>query len=323
MSYYLTTITCKAVHSITADNVARIDEKMAHEGLSFATRKHARTVVTLVLDCAASRAMVPRTLVADSRGRRRWSADVLADVPDLLPATAAEIERKRARVEAKAIEPEELRRVLDVTAEHRDGVLVAFLAFTGARRGEALGLSWTDVDLDAGLTRIRHNLAAVQQPDAGTVMHLTTTKTVAGVRTIRLDPALVSALRTWHARQAAERLAAGTAWAGPIHGTDRDGFPITCESPIFTDEIGRPVSIHRLRRVTAEIGQAAGLTANLTPHTLRHAVTSILLAEGVQIEAVAAHLGHADARVTAEVYAHALNAGRDEAGTAIGRVVGG
>jgi integrase len=41
-------------------------------------------------------------------------------------------------------------------------------------------------------------------------------------------------------------------------------------------------------------------------HTLRHTHASHLLSRGVPLTAVSARLGHADANITARIYAHAL-----------------
>jgi integrase len=41
---------------------------------------------------------------------------------------------------------------------HRSGYAWSFLATTGCRRGEMLGLRWSDVDLDAGVASIRQQV---------------------------------------------------------------------------------------------------------------------------------------------------------------------
>lgn len=45
--------------------------------------------------------------------------------------------------------PGDLRRFLELTADERHGCLWRFMAMTGVRRGEALGLRWGDLDLDS------------------------------------------------------------------------------------------------------------------------------------------------------------------------------
>jgi integrase len=74
------------------------------------------------------------------------------------------------------------------------------LAMTGARRGEALGLRWEDVDVEAGTIAIRRSLIVVNHE-----VHLSDPKTKRGNRTIALDPITLEALKAHAARQADER----------------------------------------------------------------------------------------------------------------------
>jgi len=46
--------------------------------------------------------------------------------------------------------------LLKACGENRYRTLYTFLALTGCRRGEALGLHWSEVDLEAGVARIRY-----------------------------------------------------------------------------------------------------------------------------------------------------------------------
>ena len=81
------------------------------------------------------------------------------------------------------------------------------MATTGLRRGEALGLRWSILDLDAGRASIRQTVIAIKH----TVM-LGTPKTAKGRRTITSTAGTVSALREHRKRQAAERLLMGAGW---------------------------------------------------------------------------------------------------------------
>jgi integrase len=57
--------------------------------------------------------------------------------------------------EAKPLALEELRSFLDAVREHPRGALYLLAATLGLRRGELLGLRWSDVDLDAGTLAVR------------------------------------------------------------------------------------------------------------------------------------------------------------------------
>ncbi len=173
---------------------------------------------------------------------------------------------------------------------------VITLQCLGLRPEEVCGLRWRDADLAAGTLRIRRVRTLV---DARPVEK--EPKTAAGRRVLPLDAALITALRTFKARQAGERLAAGPAYA--------DGGYVTC------DELGAPSDPARLRRVWYRLMREAGVP-RITPYTAsRHAAGSYLGRAGVSPAVIAAWLGHTDAGFTMSTYVHArpedLAAARD------------
>ncbi len=76
---------------------------------------------------------------------------------------------------------------------------------------------------------------------------------------------------------------------------------------VFTDEAGRPLPGHRVNSALSRIAGAAGV-GHVHPHKLRHSAASLMLAEGMDIAAVGAVLGHASPAVNLSGYSHALNA---------------
>jgi len=85
-------------------------------------------------------------------------------------------------------------------------------ATTGVRRGEALGLRWKDVDLDAGVIAVANTRTVV----TGRVVS-GPPKTRAGERTIAIDGGTIAALKGWKKVQNAERLAMGADWPRDGH----------------------------------------------------------------------------------------------------------
>ena len=65
--------------------------------------------------------------------------------------------------------------------------LFEFLAYTGLRSGEALGLTWADIDLDAGLIRVHRQLSRKREHAP--------LKTQAGRREVVVAPAVAKLLR--------------------------------------------------------------------------------------------------------------------------------
>jgi integrase len=165
-------------------------------------------------------------------------------------------------------------RVLDQAGSDRP--LFKLLAFTGLRIGEALGLTWADVDLDAGLLSVHRQLSRYREHAK--------LKTEAGRRQIVLAPAMVRLLRARWLASAAK---------GP------DDF-------VFLNRVGRPLDYRHVGDNFRLAVRRSGVRADgrLSLHSLRHGYASLLIAEGLDVVFVSRKLGHADPGVRLSVYAH-------------------
>lgn len=159
------------------------------------------------------------------------------------------------------------------------------LSLYGLRRGEVLGLRWEDVDLDAGTLTVARARVLVE----GVVL-VQEPKTRNGLRTLPLDPDLLAALRTLHAQQARERLAAGEAH-------EASGW-------VVDDELGRPVHPEWYSDEFGRVARRAGVK-RLVLHEGRHTALSLMEKAGVPISIVSRWAGHYDASFTLRQYVHA------------------
>lgn len=178
----------------------------------------------------------------------------------------------------------QLRKFLDATSTDRLGALWHLLATTGIRRGEAAGLTWADVDLDAGELRVRRARVVVgyQVLDSGP-------KTDKGRRTIALDPGTVAVLRRHRAAQLEERLAWGPAY--------------TDSGLVFTREDGTGLHPERITQGFARLVKRVGLPA-ITVHGVRHSYATQLADAGVSLEVISKRLGHSSLSITGDLYRH-------------------
>lgn len=90
----------------------------------------------------------------------------------------------------------QLRQFLQVAMTHRLGPAIWLAAMTGMRRGEVLGLRWSDIDLDTATLSIRRSVSCT-----GYQVHTTPTKTRTSRRAIDLDQRTVEVLRDWRHHQ--------------------------------------------------------------------------------------------------------------------------
>ncbi len=198
---------------------------------------------------------------------------------------------------------EQLSAFLQGVADDRLGAAYLLLATTGMRRGEALGLRWSDLDLDAGRAAIRQTLIAVNhEPMLGTP------KTAKGRRTISLDASTVAALREHRRRQAAERLQMGAGW------TDLD--------LVFSRADGHPLHPERFSRSFADRARQLGFP-RIRLHDLRHGWATMALAAGVHPKVVQERLGHANIGITLDVYSHVTAGLHDDAAERVAGLVFG
>lgn len=199
-------------------------------------------------------------------------------------------------------------RVLLEAARSVGGWLLVFVTVgvaTGCRRGELLGLRWSDVDLDQGAATIRRSLGLVR----GQLVY-SPPKTEAGERTLELPAFAHTALKTHRAAQAQLRLAFGGAYdtASDLVICREDGSPL------------RPDYVtHRFKRLVRD----AGLPEAVHTHTMRHGFASLLAAGGEGAADIAKVLGHGDGgQLALRVYIRPQATAATRAAGAVERALG-
>jgi integrase len=178
--------------------------------------------------------------------------------------------------------------LLEVSRGDRFHALWVILATTGLRLGEALGLKWEDLDLEAATLRVRRQL---QRRRAGGSLVLDEVKSPTSRRLIHLGSVACEALRRLQTGQKEQRLATGAAWVDTgLVFTTAKGTPV---------EQGR-VSHHFKRTLTrAELPR-------VRIHDLRHTAASLMLEQGENPKVVQEMLGHASITLTLGTYSHVL-----------------
>jgi integrase len=110
---------------------------------------------------------------------------------------------------------------LEATKTSRYSMLFRLAAATGMRRGELLGLRWSDVHLDTGRIEVTQALTAI-----GYQASFSRLKTKTSRRCITLDPGTVKHLKAWRKQQAVLLNDAGLSNELGLVFTGSDGAPL-------------------------------------------------------------------------------------------------
>lgn len=228
--------------------------------------------------------------VALQRGRIARNVATLVDAP-----TAR-------RMEVEPLTADEARRVLKAATSLDNSARWSVALALGLRQGEALGLQWPDLDLEAGTVTIRRAL----QRQTGKGLVLVEPKSRAGRRTIMLPEPLRQLLIAHLVWQNDQRAAAGEAW-------EEHGF-------VFAQPNGRPIDARRdLLNWKALLAAAEVRDARL--HDARHTAATLLLQQGVAARVAMQVLGHSQITLTLGTYSHVVPELAKDAADRMGRAL--
>lgn len=221
------------------------------------------------------------------------------------PADAVDPPRRTVRPELPAWEAKTLRRFLQAAEADGDRLapLWTFLATTGVRRGEALGLRWADLNLETGVATIWRTLVTV-----GHVPTVSEPKTAAGRRSVTLDPGTIDVLRRHRETQAAERSRMGSGW--------------TDEGLTFCGIDGRALHPDRVSR-TFQTRVERWDCPRIPLHGLRHTWATLALQAGEHPRVVQERLGHSSITVTLGVYSHVIPVMHQQAADRVAGIIFG
>ena len=182
--------------------------------------------------------------------------------------------------------------------------LIGLAAVTGARRGELLGLHWSDIDLDKRFISIRGSLSYTSS--SGVKFGPTKTRQV---RRIALDDFGVAVIER---QRGFLTEVCGKLELAPV------------ENPwLFFGEVdgSKPLHPDSISSAFGKISKKLGMSG-IHFHSLRHFTATQLIAAGMDIRTVSSRLGHSDPSITLRVYSHVLEANDRAASDIMGRLLG-
>lgn len=192
--------------------------------------------------------------------------------------------------EMKTLTPEQLGAFFKEAKESGVYELYYLDLATGLRRGELLGLKWTDIDFQRGTMKIQRAIS--RQNGKVTAVPL---KTKNAYRTLPLSADVIGVL---HAQK---KRTGSSEWV----------FPSPNGTPMSPDSV-----LHMLQRVL----KRAGLP-RIRFHDLRHTFATLALQNGVDVKTVSSMLGHYSAGFTLDTYAHVTTDAQLKAAQTMGNIL--
>jgi integrase len=205
------------------------------------------------------------------------------------------------KFEIQPITPEQAQIFLNVIKGDRMEAMFAVALCLGLRRGEALALRWTDVDLQARTLRVCQSLQRINHK-----LEISEPKTKSSRRVLDLPDSLIVKLKEHRTRQLEEKLKTGEHW-------QETGL-------VFTTTLGTPYDPRHVKRRLDALLKKADLP-HYRVHDLRHFCASLLLAQGVPLKVVSDLLGHTRISITADLYTHVLPSMRRDAMDLMDRIL--
>jgi integrase len=282
---------------LTPDHVERLYAKLQRGGLAPGGVHHVHRTLRAALNEAVRRSHLPRNPV--------------------LVAKAPKLDEE----EVEPYDVSEVQRLLEAAAKRRNGARWALALALGLRQGEALGLTWDDVDLDKGTIRVRrsrlrprytHGCGGTCGKTPGRCPQRQATrpatggvKSKAGRRSVGLPSQLVALLRTHRAEQQQERTKAHELWHD--------------EGWVFASPTGQPINPRTDYTEWKRLLREAGLReARL--HDARHTAATVLLVLRQPTPTVMSLMGWSSGSMAAR-YQHVTDTMRSQVASQVGELI--
>ncbi len=161
------------------------------------------------------------------------------------------------------------------------GTFAYFLLYTGLRKGEALALTWQDIDFKKKIINVNKSLYYI-----GNKGEIKAPKTEAGIRQVILLPNIETLLKTKFNKKQSQY--------------------------IFPNDSGDMLHSSNYNRLWNKYKSESGIEG-ISAHSLRHAYCTILYDAGIDIKTAQELMGHSCVKMTQDVYTHISNNRRESA----------
>lgn len=195
--------------------------------------------------------------------------------------------------------PEQMKRLLDELSGADSFLTILTCAVMGCRRGEALGLYWSDIDFEASTIDFKRALVINNLTNTVEIGELKTKNS----RRILPMPDMLRA-ELLKVKQTKEKAARGA------------GKHVVSSPFVFTTMLGKPFRPDSISQAFKRAAVSVGLP-DMRLHDLRHTAITYMLEAGENPKTVSEFAGHATANFTMNQYAHVLEPSKKKASDAL------
>ena len=261
------------IRDIDPDHIIGLMKQLENHGLNHTSRKRVRGVVGNILQMGVEQRIISINAVK------------------LTPVPKKDSFHQKTRVMDPLTQQEALE-LIRLTQTHDLGLIIQISIATGMRRGETLGLKWSDINFDTEEIKIQRSLKEhrVKQADGSWKTHIgeDDVKTRNSRRTLELGDSTIKLLKAEKHKQQMKKLVAGNAWQEADY--------------VFTNDIGGPLNPNgvskRFSKLLAKLG-----CRHIRFHDMRHTTAVLLLVAESPLEEVSQLLGHSSISITKDTYA--------------------
>lgn len=193
--------------------------------------------------------------------------------------------QQKPKKEKIALAKNELNKFLTLAKKNARPVLYTAwhtLAYTGLRRGELLGLEWSDIDFKNKTISVSKTLVTINGK-----LSTQSPKTKRSARTISLDDSTVQILKDWKLKQKKLFFKYGVKPTNIVITNTKGGY---FDFAHFRDELRYFLGKHKLKQFSV--------------HSLRHTHASLLFEAGIEPKTISDRLGHSNIQTTLDMYTH-------------------
>ncbi|GMA62217.1 site-specific integrase [Alicyclobacillus fastidiosus] len=227
----------------------------------------------------------------------KWGL-VSRNVSDLVDVPRAQ------RREMRPLNPNEVQRFFETARDDRYYAYFVLLVDAGLRPGEALALTWDDIDLKNGIVHVTKAMSTGKSK-----RYFGEPKTRKSRRSVHITDGTIATLRAHKARQAEERIKVAEYWED--------------KNLVFPNELGDYSDGTKIsKRHFKPILRKAGLPETIRVYDLRHTSATLLMAGNVHPKIVAERLGHSTTNLTLDTYSHVVPGMQEQVLQVMGTLLG-